>query len=375
MAANNSLLKKYIRPISLLAGMTLVIFLAWYFSQITMYVIIALILAMLCLPLKRLLVKIKIKTFKIGNALASSLSFVAVLVILIIIFRLVFIPVANQVNAVANADPQTFDFLDSNLAKADQLLKNYNLLTPDQQLEDVITQSALDFIGKINISETVGNVLGLIGDLFMGIFSVLFIAFFLLKDIPKLQAAVVSMMPTYLQKETTHTLQRSKKLLSNYFLGLFIEILIMGGLEFVALYFMGIPNALLISVIGGVLVIIPYIGSVIALAVGSVIAVMSSLLITNDIDMITIVLQVSLTCIGCRILDNIFLQPFIAARSVKANPLEIFLVVLASGYIAGIPGMMLGIPAYTIVRVIAQEFFGNINFVKTLTKSLDTGNS
>ena len=48
----------------------------------------------------------------------------------------------------------------------------------------------------------------------------------------------------------------------------------------------------------------------------------------------------------------------------------IFLVVLVSGTIAGIPGMMLGIPAYTILRIIAQEFFGNNNFVKTLTKNL-----
>jgi predicted PurR-regulated permease PerM len=65
------------------------------------------------------------------------------------------------------------------------------------------------------------------------------------------------------------------------------------------------------------------------------------------------------------------LQPFIASKSVKAHPLEIFLVVLISGMVAGIPGMMLGIPAYTFIRVIAKEFFGNNNFIKTLTAKMN----
>ncbi|MBO4739037.1 MAG: hypothetical protein J5606_05695, partial [Bacteroidales bacterium] len=44
---------------------------------------------------------------------------------------------------------------------------------------------------------------------------------------------------------------------------------------------------------------------------------------------------------------------------------------LISGTIAGVPGMMLGIPAYTIIRIVASEFFGNNNFVKTLTRNLE----
>jgi len=65
------------------------------------------------------------------------------------------------------------------------------------------------------------------------------------------------------------------------------------------------------------------------------------------------------------------LQPLIFSSSVKAHPLEIFLVILAAGSMAGVLGMMLAIPGYTILRVIAREFFVNLKIVKKLTENLD----
>jgi predicted PurR-regulated permease PerM len=59
---------------------------------------------------------------------------------------------------------------------------------------------------------------------------------------------------------------------------------------------------------------------------------------------------------------------------VRAHPLEIFVVVLAAGYAAGIPGMILGIPAYTVMRVFAREFFYNFKAVQKITSSLPTEN-
>ncbi|HEX2975359.1 MAG TPA: hypothetical protein VHO68_05440, partial [Bacteroidales bacterium] len=53
-----------------------------------------------------------------------------------------------------------------------------------------------------------------------------------------------------------------------------------------------------------------------------------------------------------------------------AHPLEIFIVVLAAGYAAGVPGMILGIPAYTVMRVFAREFFYNFKVVQKVTSGL-----
>jgi len=60
----------------------------------------------------------------------------------------------------------------------------------------------------------------------------------------------------------------------------------------------------------------------------------------------------------------------IFSNSVRAHPLEIFIVVLAAGFAAGIPGMILGIPAYTVMRVFAREFFYSFKPVQKITSGL-----
>ena len=64
------------------------------------------------------------------------------------------------------------------------------------------------------------------------------------------------------------------------------------------------------------------------------------------------------------IVDVFIFQPYIYSNSVKAHPLEIFLVILLAGNIAGILGMLVAIPTYTVLRVFAKEFFSNfkLNF-------------
>jgi len=74
---------------------------------------------------------------------------------------------------------------------------------------------------------------------------------------------------------------------------------------------------------------------------------------------------------AAQLIDNNILQPMIYARSVSAHPLEIFIVILAAGSFAGIPGMILAIPSYTVLRVFAREFFNHFSTVKKITSGLD----
>ncbi len=238
-------------------------------------------------------------------------------------------------------------------------------------MKDIIINTTTDYVKKINLSSLFGGVLQGLGSLFLAVFSILFIAFFMLLDFTKVQNTIVRMAPDQFQHEITNIFLNSKRLLSNYFVGLFLEIIIMSVLEFLFLSLFGVPNALLLSVISGLMIIIPYIGSIISFVLGVFIAMTSVYLMMPDANLTHVLLKVMGTSITCRLLDNFFLQPFIASKSVKAHPLEIFLIVLLAGMIAGVPGMMLGIPAYTFVRVFAKEFFGNNNFIRTLTEKMD----
>ena len=72
-----------------------------------------------------------------------------------------------------------------------------------------------------------------------------------------------------------------------------------------------------------------------------------------------------------QLLDTILFQPLVISNIVKAHPLEIFLIILIAGSIAGIGGMVVAVPVYTIIRIIAKEFLNNFKIVQKLTADLE----
>jgi len=131
-----------------------------------------------------------------------------------------------------------------------------------------------------------------------------------------------------------------------------------------------VKNALLIGFFGGIMNVIPYLGPVIGAIVGVLLAVTTSLsygLYAETVPLIFIVLGVFASA---NLIDNIVLQPLIYSNSVKAHPVEIFLVILIAGSMAGIPGMILAIPSYTVLRIIAKEFLSQFRVVQKLTKNI-----
>ena len=63
-------------------------------------------------------------------------------------------------------------------------------------------------------------------------------------------------------------------------------------------------------------------------------------------------------------------QPLIYSTSIKAHPLEIFIVFLMAGHIGGVVGMLVAIPAYTVIRVIAMRFFYRFKIIQRLIPDL-----
>ena len=70
-------------------------------------------------------------------------------------------------------------------------------------------------------------------------------------------------------------------------------------------------------------------------------------------------------------LDNMVISTIIFSKSVQAHPLEIFIVTLVAAKLGGVVGMVIGIPTYTLLRVIARTFFSEFKVVQRLTEHLD----
>jgi predicted PurR-regulated permease PerM len=221
------------------------------------------------------------------------------------------------------------------------------------------------------VGDSLAYALGLTGEIFVAFFAITFISFFFLKDQSLFKNMIMTIVPTGYEERIGKVLSKSKQLLTRYFIGVILEVIIVITIVSVGLTFVGIENALLIGFIAGVFNVIPYIGPVIGAAVGIIIG-----LSTNNaggmefMSILSLAGQMVIVYAVVQLLDNIVLQPLIYSQSVKAHPLEIFLVILMAGNVAGITGMILAVPTYSIGRVFVGEFFNQFKVVKALTSEV-----
>lgn len=181
---------------------------------------------------------------------------------------------------------------------------------------------------------------------------------------------VVIMFPKKYEPNITRALDSVTHLLIRYFTGIVAESSIMTLIVSLGLLMLGfsVHNALVIGLIVGVLNVIPYLGPWIGAA-----AVFSS--VWPELRGATC-RRPGLRCAwperfwSLQGIDNFVLQPVLYSNRAKAHPLEIFLVILIAGSLAGVLGMLLAIPAYNVIRVFAKEFFNNFRVVQKLTEKI-----
>ena len=178
-------------------------------------------------------------------------------------------------------------------------------------------------------------------------------------------------IPEKHHEATKKVITVSKNLLVRYYIGVLLELLGVMSLITIGLWIFGVKNALLIGFFGGVMNIIPYLGPVIGTVIGIILGVTSTLVTGSYNELLPVTIEIIGIFIVANLIDNSILIPVIYSRSVKSHPLEIFLVIIIGGGIAGLVGMLLAVPVYTLLRVIAKEFFVEFRVIKKLTQTID----
>jgi len=347
------------------------IYLVWRFSSIVIYVFISAILSLIGRPLVKWFSSFKVGKIRFPNSISALFALLIILIVIMGFFG-IFVPlIARQASVISNID---FNSLSQSIREPIQnleaYLKSYNILTEQETIKQLIAvqiESLLDFA---SFSTTISSIVGVTGSIFIATFSILFLTYFFMKDSYLLDELVENFTPVRYQTEIQNILKTSKYLLRRYFVGLMIELSSMITLLSLGLTVFNVKNSLLIGFFGGLMNVIPYLGPVIGAIVGVLLAVTTSLsygLYSETVPLIFIVLGVFASA---NLIDNIVLQPLIYSNSVKAHPVEIFLVILIAGSMAGIPGMILAIPSYTVLRIIAKEFLSQLRVVQKLTKNI-----
>lgn len=351
------------------AGLLLVGFLVWYFHTIVFYILISAVLSLMGKPLVTALEKLKFRGWSLPKWLAAMIT---LLVIGCIITGVVMVLLPVIIEKVEFLSSYNIKDLNAMLTEPIARVENYmNYYFPQLHLSipELLEQQLSPIFNSGFIQRTIGSVTTFFVDMFIAVFSISFITFFFLKEEHLFNDGLVLLFPKQYEGNILRAINSITTLLVRYFIGICIESLIKLVCIAIPLYLFGfeISTALLIGLITAVLNVIPYIGPIIGGLIAFLIAAITPV---AEVSLTVMIFQVGGVLLIFQLLDNIILQPYIYSSSVKAHPLEIFIVILMAGYIAGITGMLFAIPAYTVLRVFAKEFFNNFRVVQRLTEKI-----
>ena len=235
---------------------------------------------------------------------------------------------------------------------------------------DEVKKKMLSFLNPSKIQNLISSILGFGTNFVVTCMSVLFVAFFFLKENGLFKKILSSFLPDTYETQAVKAVEDSKELLVRYFFGVFIQVLLITLLLALVLKVLSIESALLIAFFAALMNVIPYMGPILGAGFGMLVVLTTHIGGSFYQDILPDLIKILCVFMGMQMLDNFVIQPNIFSKSVKAHPLEIFIVILMGAKIGGILGMVVAIPVYTVLRVLAKVFLSEFKVVQALTKEV-----
>ena len=324
-----------------------------------------------------LLKKIKIKNWTLPTWISTLFCMIMIFGITSFIFMTILPILGKTLSDIASLD------LHSAAGSVSVYLQEANAwaiehisgLEPDFKIQNFILNGLQDLINIDLLTSVTGSLANFLMNFGIGLFCVVFISFFLIKDGDLLANLITSVVPDKLEQKAKEAIQDIEYLLSRYFGGILGEVLSITLLNSIGLHFIAgldTDTSITIAAITGIFNIIPYIGPLAGGVLGTIIGLISKTIYNAEAlagtSFLGFMLLLITIFVVTHLIDVFFFQPFIYSSSIKANALEIFIVILLAGTIGGPIGMLVAVPTYTVIRVIAIKFFGDKKAIKVLMK-------
>jgi predicted PurR-regulated permease PerM len=330
----------------------------WYFSNVTTYLVISLIIAAILRPLTNRISDFHVFGQHIPRWMAILMSFGAIIFVGFL-FGLLFFPlINNQISLLTQVDlDYIYDQLKEPLASLESFLYRNKLFEnrPGFLLEE-LESSIIKAIKGIDFGGFISGLIGITTSIFVGMMAVAFITFFLLLENGLLRRNLLNLIPNSYFEISVATFTKVEKLLSNYLSGLLLQMLSIFLMASLGLTLAGIEYAITIALFAAIANLIPYAGPILGAIFGIIVGLSTGVFDTQQ-DYNYLLFKILAVFSLVQITDNVVLQPMIFSKSVKAHPLEIFVIIFAGAKIAGVLGMIFAIPVYTIFRVSVMEFY------------------
>ncbi|BAO77542.1 AI-2E family transporter [Winogradskyella sp. PG-2] len=352
-----------LRAIAILLAVALVLFFLYKIQSVIVYIAVAAVISLIGRPIVLFLRR----KLKFSNTIAV-VSTMALLIGLLVGLVGMFIPlVAEQGHNLALLN---IDQLQTNVEDLYNQIVTYfefQNIDVEQSIKESNLLSKLDFAVIPNF---LNSFISGLGSFSIGLFSVLFISFFFLKDSKLFEDGIMTLVPKGNEMRSKRSFTKIKDLLSRYFVGLIFQILILFIIYTIVLLIFGIDNAVVIAFLCALLNLVPYVGPLVSGFLMLLLSMSSNLGESFSEIILPKTTYVMIGFVIAQLVDNFFSQPYIFSKSVKSHPLEIFLIIIIAGILFGIVGMIVAVPAYTAIKVILKEFLSEYKLVSKLTKGL-----
>ena len=367
----NTILKSYLKVVLGVALAALILLILWYFKTIVSYILIAAVLAVVGKPLVRFFASFSIRGHQVSQSFAAFVTLV-IIWIAIATFGSLFVPlVFHKMHQLAYLD---FDAVTAGIqepiANVEEFLSSFFAAkNSDFSLVESIKSTLMQEVDAAAINHLFSSIVSVAFSAVIAVLSISFITFFFLRDEGLFYSMVASMFPSKYGANITRALDSITLLLSRYFSGLLSESLVLMFTVSLSMMLFGMnaSDAFFIGLIMAVMNVVPYAGPFIGGLMATFVGIVTPIEGMTAGQTALIIICVLLVLKG---LDDFVLQPTLYSERVKAHPLEIFIVILIAASLAGIVGMLLAIPSYTVIRVFAKEFFSQFSLVRKLTEKI-----
>ena len=357
----NTVTKGILKAIAIIVGVLLLVYFLYKVQAIIVYLVISVVISLIGRPIIRFL-KHKLKFPNTVAVISTMLLFLGILSGLISMFIPLIVKQGENLS----------------LLNIEQLQNTIeHLLT---QINDYFLAHNIDILNELKnadlfknvtaIPTLLNSVIGTVGSLSIGLFSIIFITFFFMKDTHLVENSIYIMVSDKSEGKLRKSIETIKNLLSRYFIGLVFQITILFVIYTGTLLIFGIENAIVIAFLCALLNLIPYVGPLIGGILMLFLTMSSNLGQDFQTEIVPTTIYVMIGYIIAQLIDNFLSQPLIFSKSVKSHPLEIFLVIMIGGVLFGVTGMIVAVPTYTAIKVILKAFLADNKIVQSLTKNL-----
>lgn len=378
MDSNVRYTDKLSKYIIIAASIAIIGGICWILKSVLAYILIAVVVSLLAKPIVHLTEKVKIKGKSLPSWLLATVSLLLVVgttttilsgIIPIISGIIQSVSVSNITEAAKGIAAPLADFNHFLQARVPGLGEDF-------RLEVAIAQEIQKVFNVNAFSSMIGSAASVMTNICVGLFSIIFISFFFIKDDGLFTNIICAMVPQKHEENVEKAIDDIEHLLSRYFGGVTLEVFGVALINFIGLWLIARLNlnaAAGIAFITGILNIIPYVGPLLGVILGTTLGLIlkysSTVPMGLDIGFWGFAAVLIAILYFTQLVDNFLYQPVIYSNSIKSKPLEIFIVLLIVGNLGGPLAMIAAIPIYTVFRVIAFRFFRHIKAIRQLIPS------